>query len=93
MRVAQLPEQPAHPPEPKLGRPLGHAEPLVIEPTVEVIKAVLVIVGHGVRLVTSLSEVGLKTINHNSGRAHEEDSSRISPTLVRNSTSDIPLTR
>jgi hypothetical protein len=40
-----------------------------------------------------LSEVGLKTINHNSGRAHEEDSSRISPTLVRNSTSDIPLTR
>ncbi len=46
--VAQPSEEPAHPAEAKLGRPLGHAEPLVVEPAVEVVEAVLVVVGHGV---------------------------------------------
>jgi len=45
--VAQAPEEPAHPAQAKLGRAPGHPEPLVVEPTVEVIQAVLVVVGHG----------------------------------------------
>ena len=45
--IAQPPEEPAHPAEAELGRGPGHAHRLVIQPAVEVVEAVLVIVGHG----------------------------------------------
>ena len=48
VRVAQPAEQPAHPAQAELGRSPGHAQPLVIEPAVEVVETVLIVVGHGV---------------------------------------------
>ena len=45
--VAQLAEQPPHPAQPQLVERLGHAVPLVVEPAVQIVEAVVVDVEHG----------------------------------------------
>ena len=47
MRIAQPAEQPPHPAELQLGRDPGHAQPLVIEPAVQVFEAFLIVGQHG----------------------------------------------
>ena len=47
LRVAQPTEQPAHPDQPELGGDIRHAEPLVVEPAIQEVEALVIGVEHG----------------------------------------------